>query len=238
MKKGLFFLIVIAFIAGCRKDKDSGSGLKLREIKADNEIYSSFEYNDGRLVKENRFFSFCTNPVDEYEYVYQSGRLSQVKTTMRSFYSSITTICNPAAGIRADHNYQYDVQGRISRVSNPQTYIDFEYNSNGQVTRQIFYDDNNLPYDTIDLTYDIRGNIIMEAHIGGPVNTYEYDNKTNPFYKMKQNPMWISGYNASPNNVIKAVANGYTYERNIIAYTDNMPYKINENGVIYTYVYE
>jgi hypothetical protein len=236
MKKVLCFLLVLA-IAGCRKDKDN-SNLQLHQIQTDGQVASSFEYNDGKLVKHNSHISFCTNPVDEWTYIYQNGRLSKVETIMRGIYSSLSALCDPQSGIRTEDIYEYDGQGRLSKVTYSATYVTYHYNAQDRIIKRVSYFPSGTPHDSSTFIYDARGNITQETNSHGNSAYYEYDNKTNPLYSIKWNPGLISPYSISPNNVIRTTGINGTFERKILSYIGNLPMRIDENGTVFTYVYQ
>lgn len=237
MRKLLFSLLFIPFFS-CNKDTAGINGPQLKEIRTANGIYQSFEYSGGVLTKENSYYGMCSTPVDEFTYSYQDGKLDKLETTMRSLYSSTMTMCNPAAGVKSTEQFEYDTQGRLSKVTRQNAYTIFEYNTNDLVIKQTLYLTGGSLSNTATFKYDSRGNVIEENDYQGNTWQYEYDNKTNPFYTMKKNPGWVSAFNTSPNNIIKATRNGVSgFERNILSYQGGLPRIVLDNGVEYTYIY-
>jgi hypothetical protein len=234
MKKCLpFLLLIIAF--GC--NKNTQDHLRLRKIESTYGLYNSYEYdNQGKLAKENSYFGFCSNPVDEYTYVYQNGKLGKIQVRMRSFYSSTATMCNPASGISSEDQYEYDNQGRLSKVTGQSSYTVYFYDNRNRVEKRVLYLLSGTAHDSTIFDYDARGNIIKEIS-GLGVTYYTYDDKRNPFYEMKQKPAWISAFNASPNNVIKATG-ASAFERKFLKYSYDLPTLVEDNGVQYTYFYQ
>ncbi len=234
MRKIACFILLIAFL-GCKKDKYESTH-RLKEIKTGSQTYSTFEYDNGLLTKENSYF-FCTVPADEHVYVYQAGRLSKIQSTLRSLYSSTTAICNPAAGQQSEEQYEYDNFGRLSRISRQATYTLFTYNSRNQVEKMEVFNNAGVLFNSGSYEYDIRGNLVKEINFQGLESLYEYDKKLNPFYLMKQKPGWISPFNTSPNNVIRSTNAWGGFQRTIKTYWNDLPLVVEENGVEYTYVY-
>jgi RHS Repeat len=235
MKK-ILFLFLLAAASGCRKDTDNP--ILLRQIKLDNNVSQSFEYANGLLLKE-RWFGFCTNnnPLDEFTYFYRNGRLDKLETNARSVYSSMIAACDPASGIKSEEKFEYDNQGRLLKVTRTSSYVLFEYNLDNLVQKQVLYQTSGVAINFSTFIYDSRGNLVEVTDDRGNVSRYDYDDKKNPFYLMKQKPGWISPFNISPNNVIKAT--GFTsFERKITAYHNNLPVRVVENGVNYSYIYQ
>lgn len=237
MKKAPFLLLFIAFL-GCKKSDYTGTGL-LVEITNPNGKSNSFEYNSsGMLTKEN-FYSMCTTPVDEHAYVYQNGRLEKVESKLRSFYSSTGAMCNPASGMQSVETYEYNSQGQLIKADRQTSYTMFEYNTRGNVVRQLSFQPNGTPIagSTYTYNYDARGNMIESIDPQGSISRYEYDNKINPFYRMKQRPSFITPFTKSPNNVIKCILQSGGWERTIVEYQNDLPVRIMESGVPYDYIY-
>jgi len=239
MRKFTFLLFLVA-VLGCEKDADNGGNadnIRLVSISADNKVYQSFEYSNSRLIKENNFGFCTTTPLDEFAYSYQGSKLDNIDITLRSPYSSSIAACDPSAGERSNEKFEYDNAGRLVKITRPMSHTTFQYNAKGQVEKQLFYASNNLrPYDSTSFNYDQVGNIIEETH-GQGTSYYQYDDKKNPFYLMKQRPGWISAFNTSPNNVIKGTG-ASQFERSILSYTVDLPSRVFENGVEYQYVYK
>jgi hypothetical protein len=234
MPKIICFLLLIAFL-GCKKDKD-GSGLRLKAITANNATTQTFEYQNGLLTKENHYM-FCSVPSDEHVYVYQDSRLVKIQSTIRSYYSSTTAICDPAAGQHMEDQYEYDILGRLSRINRQASYTLFTYNSRDLVEKVELFNTAGTLVNSGTYVYDLRGNLVKETDFQGMETLYEYDNKMNPFYLMKQKPGWISAFNTSPNNVIRGTNAWGGFVRNIKTYWNDLPLTVEENGVEYTYVY-
>jgi YD repeat-containing protein len=225
------------FCSDVKKNVDD-KFLLLQEIKANNVTNQTFEYSNGFLIKEKQYFAFCSTPVDEYVYTYQNGKLSKLHSTLRSMYSSTTALCNPAMGIQQEEQYEYDNKDRLVKVIRPSGYSTFEYNTQGHVAKQIIYLSNGTITQSLIFSYDSRGNIVKEVNSQGNETNYQYDNKKNPFYYIKQKPGWISAFNTSPNNVIKATSTSGGFERKIVQYINNFPQIVEESGVSFTFIYQ
>jgi hypothetical protein len=234
MQKTICFLLLIAFL-GCKKDK-YGSSHRLKEIRTANMVTQTFEYQNGLLTKENHYL-FCSSPVDEYLYIYQSDRLVEIHTTTKSHYSSLTAICNSAGGLESEEQYEYDSRGRVNRINRQVSYTLFTYNSRDLVEKMELFTTAGTLVNSGTYVYDLRGNLVKETNFQGMESLYEYDNKLNPFHLMKQKPGWISAFNTSPNNVIRSTNAWGGFVRNIKSYWNDLPLQVEENGVEYTYVY-
>lgn len=240
MKK-LAILLLLALGLGCKKEsadpQTSGiSGKKIISLTVSNKPSITFEFDKDLLVKENAY-TFCeTNPTDEFTYEYANGRISKLKTTLRSMYSSTTALCNPASGMKSEETFEYNGKGQLSRIVRVNTTTEFIYNTEGRVEQQIDKSDGkNI---TTRFEYDTRGNITKVTNGDREVTVYEYDNKINPYYLIRQRPQWISAFNKSPNNVIKATGR-YSFQRIFKYDTEGYPTEVLEdNGLTYKYNYE
>lgn len=241
--KNLAIVLLIAISLGCKKesaDPQTTSGKKLINITLNNKPYITFEFQKGLLVKENSF-TFCeTNPTDEFTYEYADGKLSKLKTTTRSIYSSISALCNPALGLKGEEVFVYNNQGKIVKVARSMdsfsgTTTDYAYDSKGFIVKQTILGGQNSLISTFE--YDSKGNLIKETDADGLVAYYEYDDKINPYYLINQRPAWVSAFNKSPNNVIKATGR-YNFQRTFKYDTDGYPTEVSEdNGFTYKYNY-
>ena len=243
MKK-ILTALTFSLLLSCKEnsiDQVLTDGNRLVEIKSNGKTYTTFEYQNNKLVKENNY-AFCDNPSDELFYEYQGEKLSQVKTIMRGFYSNSSKICDPSSeGIRTTDVLEYE-NNRITRITrslSTAAISTFFYNSNGRIERHVSSDKSGKVYAETTYKYDSRGNLIEESGQYGKI-TYEYDNKVNPNYLIKSRPHFVSAFSTSPNNVIKA--NGASnFERKITEYNDrNLPVKVVENNgkLILEYIYQ
>ena len=243
MKKILTALIFSLFLS-CKEnsiDQILTDGNRLVEIKSNGKTYTTFEYQNNKLIKENNY-AFCDNPSDELFYEYQGEKLIQVKTIMRGFYSNSSKICDPnSEGIRTTDVLEYE-NNRITRITrslSTASISTFFYNSNGRIERHVSSDKSGKIYTETTYKYDSRGNLIEENGQYGKT-TYEYDNKVNPNYLIKSRLHSISAFSTSPNNVIKATG-ASNFERKITEYNErNLPVKVVENNgkLILEYIYQ
>ena len=243
MKKTLIVL-TFSLLLGCKEnsiDQILIDGNKLVEIKYNGKTNATFEYQDNKLTKENRF-AFCDNPSDELFYEYQSDRLSQVKSISRGIYSNSSKICDPnSVGLRTTDTLKYENNRiiRITRSLSTAAISTFIYNSTGRVEREILSDKSGKTYTETTYKYDFRGNLVEENGRYGKT-VYEYDNRVNPYYLIKSRLHSISAFSTSPNNVIKA-SGASNFERKVTEYNDrNLPVKIIEsNGkILLEYFYQ
>lgn len=242
--KNLAIILLLAISLGCKKesaDPQTTQGKKLTSLTLNNKPSITFEFQKGLLVKENSF-TFCeTNPTDEFTYEYADGKLSKLKTTTRSFYSSTSAICNPALGLKGEEAFVYNTQGKLIKVSRSLdsfsgTTTEYAYNSRGFIEKQTILGGQNSLITTFE--YDSKGNLVKETGSDGQVAYYEYDDKINPYYLINQRPAWVSAFNKSPNNVIKATGR-YNFQRTFKYDTDGYPTEVSEdNGLTYKYNYK
>lgn len=238
--KNLAVLLLLTLFLACKKEQINGPGnpeILLRETTVNGKTDQSFEYDsNNRLVKENSFSICENNPSDEYLYQYENGKIHKMSSVLRSLYSSTETICNPAAGVHFDALFEYDVQGRISKVVHSGSASVFSYNAAGFIEKQTITSDNGESIFTYE--HDASGNIVRETDAQGNVTEYEYDTRKNPFFLMQQKPAFITPFNQSPNNVVKATGNT-NFERAFEYNADGFPTQVKEtNGLTYLYIYE
>ena len=243
--KNLTIILLLAFCLGCKKESadpktPSTPGKRLTSVTLNNKPYITFEFQKDLLVKENAF-TFCeTNPTDEFTYEYANGQLNKLKTTMRSMFSSISALCNPAVGLKGEEIFTYNTQGKIVKVTRKTdtmlgTTTEYVYNARGFIEKQIIIAGQNSLTTTFE--YDTKGNLIKETDPDGAVAYYEYDNKINPYYLINQRPAWVSAFNKSPNNVIKATGR-YNFQRTFKYDAEGYPTEVTEdNGLTYQYSY-
>ena len=243
MKEALIIL-TFSLLIGCKDtsvDQMLMDGNRLIEVKYNGKIDATFEYQDNKLTKENRF-SFCDNPSDEVFYEYQGEKLSQVRSISRSIYSNSSKICDPnSEGLRNTDILEYENNRiiRITRTLSTAAISTFVYNSNGRVEKHISSDKSGKIYAETTYKYDFRGNLIEQNGQYGKT-IYEYDNKVNPYYLIRSQPNVISAFTTSPNNVIKA-SGASNFERRITEYNDkNLPLTIIENNgnIVLKYFYQ
>jgi YD repeat-containing protein len=238
-KKKALVIFLLSVLAGCRNEavEELGGQRKLYQVKMNDHISSTFAYTTSGLLREQSFHSACqTNPVEEWEYQYQDGRVSSVLTVSRSHLSSIAAMCNPSAGLRDEEKFEYDTEGRISRIVRANSFTTLTYNASGRVEKRTLHQTDRTAQGTILYRYDGRGNLVEEEE-DGLVTRYEYDNKVNPFYLMNHRPGWISPWNRSPNNVVRATGR-FQFERSIWYDAQGLPVRILEdNGLTYIYEY-
>lgn len=238
--KNLTLILLLAFTLGCKKDATDPTptpiaGKKLTSVTRENRPYMTFEYQKDLLVKENYYMMCETNPADEFVYEYSGGTLSKLKTTMRSIYSSLAALCNPDGGMKLEETFTYNSKGQLTKVVRNDNTTEFVYNTKGLVEKQTISGGETPRISTFE--YDSRGNLIKENNFYGGTTYYTYDDKINPYYTINQRPQWISPFNKSPNNVLKATGS-YTFERSYKYDADGYPAEVTEdNKFVYKYSY-
>lgn len=231
----LFFFMLL-FSCGEETAEDFVNDRQLIQIKSDNRLVESFEYEGGLLVKEN-IFSMCEqNPSDEFAYSYHLGKVITIEATLRGIYSNASSVCDPSKGLKRVDNFEYTSDGKISRVIRENSISEWAYNASGFVEKQLLL----FEFGAMEehYTYDSKGNLLTVVNSNGSTTRYEYDDKTNPFYRMNKQPGLITAFNRSPNNVIRA--SGSTNFERIFEYSaDGFPKAVFEdNGETYNYIYK
>lgn len=235
MRKALVVALLLCFACDESPLNNQVSGTQLLEIRAEGKIQQTFEYSDGLLSKENVFGICVDNPSDEYAYGYSDGKLIRIDLTLRGLYSNLSSLCDPAKGFHYNETFEYDSNNMIIGINRDNSHTTFIYNSEGLVEKQIVEFDQGKLETTY--SYDINGNLTVETDPDGNVTRYEYDDKHNPFYYINQRPGWISPFNKSPNNVIRA-SGKYNFEQTLTYNADGFPTEImDDNGVTYVHVY-
>lgn len=240
MKKIAILCLIVLGVACKKNEVDTGTqslGKRLVSLTANNKPQYTFVYKNNLLTKEN-YFGFCeTNPTDEYSYEYKGNLLYKITMKSRSLYSSTLALCNPEMGVLSEEIFEYDKTGKLVKISRLNDVVtEFVYDTKGRVEKQLIKNGQNTSVTTFE--YDARDNIVQLNNPDGSVVIYEYDNHPNPYYYMNQRPGWISAFNKSPNNVIKATG-GSNFTRVFTYAVDGFPEKVLENnGISYTYNYE
>lgn len=237
----LLKLAILLLCLACEKEPSMqpASAPFLKQIMVDDKVYMSFEYNEGLLAREARFAAECEeSPLFEFSYVYENGKLSGIRHMTKMLYSNTNKICDPSSGLRFTTNFEYNTDGMISKVVGDSSYTEFFYNQEGLIEKYVVYDLKGQEYAGNYYEYDPRGNLIQVTYSDGNATHYEYDNKINPFYRMNQRPGWISPFNKSPNNVIKATGRE-NFERTFEYNEEGLPIRLLEdNGLTYSYYYQ
>lgn len=167
--------------------------------KTSNQI--KYIYNgQGQLIRKDWYNQ--QNEVDFYEdFIYKDGLLTKIKRNANkdAFAEAIFTYENGMT-----KTLEYWMEGTDSTLSRLHTTV-YEY-ADSLITKAIttFYNGNPSYYSVC--TYE-KGNIIsvkaynLATHALLEEDTYEYDNKLNPFYKLT-NQYHGSPVNSSKNNVV------------------------------------
>jgi hypothetical protein len=243
MKLALFLGLLALGILSCEpKDTLLDPFAKLQTIKQGNKLQQVFTYEDGVLKSEKSFFVCETNPSEEIAYFYANGKVVGEKIISRLMFSSITAHCDPNLGLRSTNQYEYDDKGRLFRLKGEKSYTEFTYNAQNRVVKVTIFAPEPKVYGEYE--YDSKGNLIKAKELD-MTTTYTYDDQRNPFFNIRQRPSLITAYNQSPNNVLSSKAsNGpdgisHSFDRKITQYNEQgFPVKIEEDGQVYTYVYE
>jgi YD repeat-containing protein len=237
MKRLLIVFIIIFF--GCSKNAaDNAKSARLQFVKAAGKIHQSFEYNSDNVLVKEAWFSHCeNNPADEFFYIYNGIRLDTVKSTIRSLYSSTDLICDPTKGLHSYSAVEYDNQARISRITHENgTVITFQYNTQGFIEKRTTAGGGTAYTSTY--ARDGRGNIISETDTQGNTTRYQYDNKINPYYRIKKQTDIITAFNNSPNNVVRVESAGNIHEIRYEYNRADLPVKMVDNGMAYEFEYQ
>lgn len=241
MKRSFVLLFVVLFIS-CKKDSPDPTfpDAALCQTTVDGKVYTSYEYQNGLLVKQNQFGP-CDTPHGMISYGYKAGKIQSEESAMKALYSSLpNAMCDPAGSYEKSwKNLEYDTQGRISKILLAKTSIEFEYKE-GEVIKRYFQDGaatSRVHYQK----YDNKGNLIEERTpdtVNGGVTHYEYDDHPNPLYLNKG--MYAGSAFEGPNNPVKAfdAKKQLLWERKF-TYTDKgLPAKcLESNGITYVYHY-
>lgn len=100
-------------------------------------------------------------------------------------------------------------EGNFERANSYNNYAKYEFNEKGQVSKQIFYDENKTS-GYLEFDYDGIGNLIREKHYFTSADgtsklsnetEYEFDDKKNPFSPFKK--LLPPGRGTNQNNIVK-----------------------------------
>jgi hypothetical protein len=243
MKQSLFFFLLTLGLFSCEPDNALLDPLsKLKAIKKGNKLQQVFTYENDVLKSEKSFFVCESNPSEEIAYVLANNKVVAEKMITRMLYSSTTAHCDPNSGLRFNTQYEFDDKGRLFRLKGEKSYTEFTYNAQNKVIKVTAF----VPEPKIlgEYEYDSKGNLIKAKELD-VTTTYTYDDQRNPFFNIHQRPSLVTAYNQSPNNVLSSTAtngpDGFsnTFTRKITQYNgQGFPLKIEEDGQVYTYVYE
>ncbi len=236
MRYSLFLFALLLF--GCGKEApEAGNGTRLQSINAGGKIHQSFEYDGGLLVKENWFNMCDRTPSNEYFYKYTDGRLDTIRSVVRSLYSSTSSICDPASGLRSEAAVKYNNQNQIVEIIQSNG-IDrrFQYNAQGFIVKQVITHTGNEMI--VSYTRDAAGNITAQSDSQGNMQQYEYDNKQNPYYLIKKQTDIITASYNSPNNVVKIISGSNVHEIRYEYNRAGLPVKMFDNGSTYEFIYQ
>lgn len=172
MKHKLFyvFLTIISFtlMNNCQSDdndENSNSGMKPKKYKVvesdGNSWKLNFQYNGNLITKVTTDFG------NTITFSYDNGKLKNYKVEYDGEEPETYNVV-----------YENDLLKQISNSTNSEKYI-FEYNSNKQVSKSKYYENNNL-LETESYEYDNYGNII-ETKLGSTSFQTSFDSSNNPF---------------------------------------------------------
>lgn len=230
MKK-LTLIALVLCVIGCKRDSISPD-VKIMRVTMSGGIHQTFEYDSqGRLTRENEFYSCTVTPMNEHLYNYKEGKLEKVTSVIRSLYSSTAAFCDPAKGEKMQQIFSYDNSGRISKVAGLNSITEYIYNQQGFLSKKLYGAGSNK---SSEYFYDSSGNVIKQITPEGSVTEYEYDNAPNPFYFHR--PGALTPFTMSRNNIIKGKgASNFTRQ---FEYKSGRPVKVLEdNGQTYEYHY-
>lgn len=239
MKKPVILALVVLSLS-CAKEsvnnRPDGQSKRMVALTANNKPNLKLEYNNNLLVKETSFDVCETNPTFEFTYEYQNGRIYKVASNMRGIYSSAIGNCEPVEGVKSEQVFQYNSKGQLEKAITSASTTEYTYNSKGLVEKQAIVSSAGSLISTFE--YDIKGNLIKETDGSERITQYSYDDKVNPYYLANQRPQWISAFNKSPNNVIKAKG-AISFVRSFKYDRDGYPTEVYEdNGVTYKFEYQ
>ncbi len=243
MKPMLFISLLALSLFSCEPNDTLLDPLsKLKAIKQGNKLQQVFTYENDVLKSEKSFFVCENNPSEEIEYVLANNKVVEEKSVSRMMFSSISAHCDPKSGLRSNTQYEYDDKGRIFRLKREKSYTEFTYNAQNKVVKVTIFASEPKVYGEYE--YDSKGNLIKAKELD-MTTTYTYDDQRNPLFNIRQRPGLVTAYNQSPNNVLSSTAtngpDGFTntFTRKITQYNgQGFPLKIEEDGQVYTYVYE
>lgn len=220
-------LIIIISITGCKTETvaplEESSAQFIKKITQDEKNYSEYIYNNGLLIK--------------YE-SYKKGKPESLVTLEYSEGNVLQSELVVEAAKVVKKEFTFDDSGRIIKINLKEKfgsdyesvgYILFTYNKLNQlfITEQYFYN-STAPSIRTEYTFDNNENLIAENVYYGQFlqvsSTYTYDNKTNPFNRLKKK--FISAMTMSKNNILTCKRTDYSSPYNGAA------------NITYTYTYD
>jgi hypothetical protein len=208
----------------------------LMRVEENGNPYQDFAYTGNKLVREVYYSTFCNQASDEFSYVYRKDKVVKMNMTLRSLQHTLAP-CNEKEGLPVQERFRYDRSGHLLKIIRPGSYSILEYDVAGRIIKESLYSTDHVLKSWNSFSYDALGNLVSETSSDGATTRYDYDDKTNPFYVMDQRPHWVSPFNKSPNNVIRATG-AINFTRSLTYNSFGLPSEILEtNGLVYTYTY-
>ncbi len=238
--------MLLLLVFSCKEntvDRSIPEGM-LYKITKNGKTVDSLSYEGGRLKKQF-LFSGCDYANRTIVYNYRSDRLNTVEFISRA--SSNTSYgenpCDPSAETQVlSRKILYGSDGRISGFHDEKHAAYYFYNGL-DILMEIRNGDTGKTVQENSLKLDAFGNLLEMATpspINGGITRYEYDDKVNPYKRVREfHYDGLTAYNG-PNNVVKAFdADGrLIWERKFTYRSDGQPQTCLEpDGVAYEYHY-
>lgn len=221
----LILLLFLAFFASCKKDKtliieDPGIPL-IEKVTYGPELSYVYTWNESYQISEEKTKYMYTR----HNYNGQNQLVSSDFYVDPGIYSSDSHISqasmNRTEWVNPDNTerdmfrtYEYNQNGQLIKysinriITNYKSYSSFEYNTKGQISKEIWFSEGKATGNTI-YTYNDAGNLILRTRNDiladgslqlSTTTKYEFDNKKNPYLQFK---MQIPGIYTNRNNIIK-----------------------------------
>jgi len=225
--KNYFTLIFVLLLMSCNSDDTNSSSLSSAPT--------------GALTKVEAYFP--TNEVNyNSEYFYGSeGKISSAVTnSIQPGYDNTSSTVNfminsdgqiwKTMSANFSHEFHFSNGLIISSIqasipSGSITTVQYTYNSNNELIKSEYFDDNGVSGSVVIYTYDVNGNVLTKSTTTPSGNTksyvYEYDTNYNPMSTMYTNQAFSKIVETSPNNKTKRTFNN---NGTIIVFTTEYTY--------------
>ena len=223
-------LIIIISFAGCKNETvvpaEENSVQFIKKITQDEKNYSEYIYNNGLLIK--------------YE-SYKKGKMESSVTLEYAEGNILKDELVEESASVVKKEFMYDDSGKIIRIDLNEKfsgdyervgYIMFTYNKLNQLLKtEQYHNGSTFPLNRTEYEFDINDNLMSEKVYYGQYlqtsSTYTYDNKTNPFNRLKKK--FISALTMSKNNILTCKRIDYSNAYNVATNTTYM-YTYNSSG--------
>ena len=200
----VLFLVTFLLIS-CKSDDDivtPNQQKLLSKIFQDNDNYSTFEYENGKLSKYEVYsngvlYTSITLSYDGNEQPQSELNINQTQEVLKKYFYK-GAVLDSTEYLSKDTSGTFKVFG----------YLKYYYNQSNKLDRKVQYTTNNSVIMTIEYFYEANGNVserrIYITNRLDAILTSTFDNQTNPLYYLKN---WLNyDLTMNHNNILSTKA--------------------------------